>query len=101
MIISILNLVSNYCCNKDPEFGSHINFIGLIVQRTEPPSSSVVFALTRIEHDAPQHVTEPPMFTDPAAIGLTAPAVRLPAREIRSTPLISRVEADTVPCSIT
>jgi hypothetical protein len=31
MIISILNLVSNYCCNKDPEFGFPIIFIGLIL----------------------------------------------------------------------
>ncbi len=31
MIISILNLVSNYCRNKDPEFGSPLNFIGLIL----------------------------------------------------------------------
>ncbi len=29
MIISILNLASNHCCNKDPEFGSPIIFIGL------------------------------------------------------------------------
>ena len=31
MIISILNLASNHCCNKDPEFGSPIIFIGLIL----------------------------------------------------------------------
>jgi hypothetical protein len=31
MIISILDLVSNYCCNKDPEFGFPIIFIGLLL----------------------------------------------------------------------
>ena len=33
MIISILNLESNYCCNKDPEFGSPINFINLVLTK--------------------------------------------------------------------
>ncbi len=31
MLISILNLVSNYCFTNDPEFGSPIIFIGLIL----------------------------------------------------------------------
>ncbi len=31
MIFSILHLVSNYCCNKDPKFGLPIIFIGLIL----------------------------------------------------------------------
>jgi hypothetical protein len=31
IMISILNLVSNYCCNEDPEFGFPINVIGLIL----------------------------------------------------------------------
>jgi len=40
----------------------------LLVPRKVPPSSSVVFTLTRIEHEAPEHVTETLMFADPAAI---------------------------------
>jgi hypothetical protein len=40
-----------------------------------------VFALTRIEHEAPEHVTEPPMFADPAAIVSSLPlAVISPCR---------------------
>jgi hypothetical protein len=62
------------------------------------PSSSVVCTLKRLDSEAPEHVDVSLMFADPSSIAL---AVRLPAREIRSTPLISKVEADTVPCSIT
>ncbi len=65
------------------------------------PRSRVDGTLKRLNSADPEHVAVPLMFADPAAIASSlALAVRLPAREIRSTPVISRFEADTVPCSV-
>ena len=48
MIISILNLVSNYCCNKDPEFGSPIDFINLVL--TKPVNCYPLECVTSLSH---------------------------------------------------